>query len=118
MTSSENCDTILRAAGVEDLFDARVDGEVLAAQHLAGKPAPDSFLKAAEMLHVRPERSVVIEDAISGVTAGRQGGFGLVIGVARKANAGDLKAHGANLVVHDLAELLTRFPAKPLEPAA
>jgi beta-phosphoglucomutase family hydrolase len=118
VTSSENCETVLKAARVEDLFEARVDGEVLADQNLAGKPAPDSFLKAAEMLHVLPKRAVVVEDAISGVTAGAQGGFGLVIGVARKDNAEELKDHGADVVVKDLAELLTGFPAEPLEQAA
>jgi beta-phosphoglucomutase family hydrolase len=106
VTSSQNCQAVLRAAKVDDLFDARVDGDVLVEQVLAGKPAPDSFLKAAEMLGVMPERAAVIEDAISGVRAGAQGGFGLVIGVARKGNAEELKAHGAHVVVNDLAELL------------
>jgi beta-phosphoglucomutase family hydrolase len=106
VTSSQNCQAVLQAAKVDDLFDARVDGDVLVEQGLAGKPAPDSFLKAAEMLGVRPESAVVIEDAISGVRAGAQGGFGLVIGVARKGNAEELKAHGAQVVVDDLAELL------------
>lgn len=118
VTSSENCETVLKAAKVEDLFDARVDGQVLVNQQLAGKPAPDSFLKAAEMLQVLPERCIVIEDAISGVKAGAQGDFGLVIGVARKDNVDELKAHGANVVVHDLAELLSQFPTQPLKPAA
>jgi beta-phosphoglucomutase family hydrolase len=106
VTSSQNCQAVLHAAKVEDLFDARVDGDVLVKQGLAGKPAPDSFLKAAEMLGVIPERAAVIEDAISGVRAAAQGGFGLVIGVARKGNAEELKAHGAHIVVNDLAELL------------
>jgi len=107
VTSSQNCQAVLQAAKVDDLFDARVDGDVLAEQGLAGKPAPDSFLKAAAMLEVRPERAAVIEDAISGVEAGAAGNFGLVIGVARKGNAEELKAHGAHMVVDDLAELLT-----------
>ena len=98
--------------------DPVVDGNVIADQHLAGKPAPDSFLKAAEMLAVTPQRAVVIEDAISGVKAGAQGGFGLVIGVARKGNAEELKAQGAHIVVKDLAELLTGSVAWPIEPAA
>ena len=106
VTSSQNCEAVLQAAEVDDLFDARVDGDVLVEQGLAGKPAPDSFLKAAEMLGVMPERAAVIEDAISGVRAGAQGGFGLVIGVARKGNAEELKTHGAHVVVNDLAELL------------
>ena len=106
VTSSQNCQAVLQAAKVEDLFDARVDGDVLVEQGLAGKPAPDSFLKAAEMLGVMPERAAVIEDAISGVRAGAAGGFGLVVGVARRGNAEELKAHGAHIVVNDLAELL------------
>jgi beta-phosphoglucomutase-like phosphatase (HAD superfamily) len=118
VTSSQNCEDVLHAANVGDLFDARVDGKVLAAHNLAGKPAPDSFLKAAEMLHVAPKRAVVIEDAISGVQAGAQGGFGLVIGVNRKGNADELKANGANIVVDDLAELLTASIIQRLQPAA
>src|SRR5881296_3830921 len=106
VTSSQNCQTVLQAAGVGDLFDARVDGNVIAQQRLSGKPAPDSYLKAAEMLGVKPDRAVVIEDAISGVQAGARGRFGLVIGVARKDNVAELKAQGADVVVHDLAELL------------
>ncbi len=106
VTSSQNCQAVLEAAKVDDLFDARVDGDVLVEQGLAGKPAPDSFLKAAEMLGVMPERAAVIDDAISGVRAGAQGGFGLVIGVARRGNAEELKAHGAHVVVNDLAEFL------------
>jgi len=106
VTSSQNCQAVLQSAKVDDLFDARVDGDVLIEQALAGKPAPDSFFKAAEMLGVTPERAAVIEDAISGVEAGAEGGFGLVIGVARKGNAEELTAHGAHIVVNDLAELV------------
>jgi beta-phosphoglucomutase family hydrolase len=106
VTSSKNCQAVLQAAKVDDFFDARVDGDVLVEQNLAGKPAPDSFLRAAEMLGVAPDRAVVIEDAISGVRAGARGGFGLVIGVARKGNAEELKAQGADTVVNDLAELV------------
>ena len=76
------------------------------AQQLAGKPAPDAFLTAAKLLGVEPMRTVVIEDAISGVEAGSNGKFGLVIGVARKGNAEELKRHGAHLVVDDLSELV------------
>jgi beta-phosphoglucomutase-like phosphatase (HAD superfamily) len=75
-------------------------------QHLAGKPAPDTFLMAAKLLGVEPTRAVVIEDAISGVQAGVSGNFGLVIGVARKANAEELRHYGAHLVVNDLGELV------------
>src|SRR5215469_3419897 len=95
VTSSHNCETVLRAARIEDLFDARVDEVVISMQGLPGKPAPDSYLKAAEMLGVRPELAVVVEDAISGVQAGARGGFGLVIGVDRTGNAEELKANGA-----------------------
>src|SRR5262249_37489261 len=118
VTSSQNCEEVLQAAKVEDLFDARVDGNVIAEQHLAGKPAPDSFLKAAEMLHVSPERAVVVEDAISGVKAGHEGRFGLVIGVNRKNNAEELKTNGADIVVNYVAELLAGLLVQPLEPAA
>jgi beta-phosphoglucomutase-like phosphatase (HAD superfamily) len=90
----------------------------MASEGLAGKPAPDSFLRAAEMLGVRPESAVVIEDAISGVQAGARGGFGLVIGVDRKGNAEELKANGAQIIVRDLAELLTPDFTQPLRPAA
>jgi HAD superfamily hydrolase (TIGR01509 family) len=118
VTSSQNCETVLRAAKIDDLFDARVDGVVIAEHGLAGKPGPDSFLKAAEMLGVTPELAVVIEDAISGVQAGARGGFGLVIGVDRKGNADELKTNGARMVVQDLAELLSWDFGQPLEPAA
>jgi beta-phosphoglucomutase family hydrolase len=106
VTSSQNCDAVLRAAKLDDLFEVRVDGNLIQAQRLAGKPAPDTFLMAARLLGVEPARTVVIEDAISGVEAGSNGNFGLVIGVARKGNAEELKRHGAHLVVEDLGELV------------
>ena len=106
VTSSQNCTAVLRAAKLDDLFDVQVDGNTIHAQHLAGKPAPDTFLLAARLLGVEPTRAVVIEDAISGVQAGVKGKFGLVIGIARKGNTEELKHHGAHLVVDDLAELL------------
>ena len=106
VTSSQNCDAVLRAAKLDDLFEVRVDGNLIEAQRLAGKPAPDTFLIAAKQLGVEPIRTVVIEDAISGVEAGSNGKFGLVIGVARKGNAEELKRHGAHLVVEDLGELV------------
>jgi beta-phosphoglucomutase family hydrolase len=118
VTSSQNCRTVLQATGVENLFDARVDGLTMASEGLAGKPAPDSFLRAAEMLEVRPESAVVIEDAISGVQAGKRGRFGLVIGVDRKGNAEELKENGAQMIVRDLAELLPSDITQPLRPAA
>ena len=106
VTSSQNCDAVLRAIHLADLFDAKVDGNVIHEQHLAGKPAPDSFLEGAKRLGVDPARGVVVEDAISGVQAGQNGKFGLVIGVARKGNAEELKNHGADIVVNDLSEFL------------
>jgi beta-phosphoglucomutase family hydrolase len=106
VTSSQNCDTVLKAAKLDDCFDVRVDGNTVRAQHLAGKPAPDTYVMAAKLLGVEPIRSVVIEDAISGVQAGRKGNFGLVIGVARKGNAEELRRNGAHLVVNDLGELV------------
>jgi beta-phosphoglucomutase family hydrolase len=106
VTSSQNCTAVLKAAKLDDLFEVRVDGDTIDAQRLAGKPAPDTFLVAAQLLGVEPIRAVVIEDAISGVQAGVNGNFGLVIGIARKGNAEELKHHGAHLVVDDLAELL------------
>jgi beta-phosphoglucomutase family hydrolase len=106
VTSSRNCDTVLRAAKLEALFDVRVDGNTIHTQHLGGKPAPDMFLAAARLLGVDPARAVVVEDALSGVQAGSNGNFGLVIGVARKGNAEELRQHGAHVVVSDLAELL------------
>jgi beta-phosphoglucomutase-like phosphatase (HAD superfamily) len=118
VTSSQNCETVLHAAGVEDLFDARVDGLLMAAEGLAGKPSPDSFRKAAEMLGVPRRSAAVVEDALSGVQAGARGGFGLVIGVDRKGNAEELKANGAQIVVRDLAELLAWNFSQPLRPAA
>jgi beta-phosphoglucomutase family hydrolase len=106
VTSSQNCTAVLKSAKVDDFFDAQVDGNVIHAQHLAGKPAPDTFLMAAKLLGVEPAQAVVIEDALSGVEAGSAGGFGLVIGVARMGNAEELMQHGAHLVVNDLGELV------------
>lgn len=106
VTSSQNCTAVLRAARLDALFDAQVDGNLIQTLKLAGKPAPDAFLKAASLLEVEPARAVVIEDALSGVEAGAHGHFGLVIGVARKGNAEELRRHGADLVVNDLGDLL------------
>lgn len=106
VTSSQNCAAVLKAARLDDLFEVRVDGNSIHERGLAGKPAPDTYLVAAKLLGVEPIRAVVIEDAISGVQAGVNGNFGLVIGVARKGNAEELKHQGAHLVVEDLAELL------------
>jgi haloacid dehalogenase superfamily, subfamily IA, variant 3 with third motif having DD or ED/beta-phosphoglucomutase family hydrolase len=106
VTSSQNCTTVLRVVKLDDFFEVRVDGNTIEAERLAGKPHPDTFLMAARLLGVDPARTVVIEDAISGVEAGSNGSFGLVIGVARKGNAEELKRHGAHLVVDDLVELV------------
>jgi beta-phosphoglucomutase family hydrolase len=106
VTSSQNCTAVLQAVKLDHFFDAQVDGNVIHAEHLAGKPAPDSYLMAAKLLGVGPARAIVIEDALSGVEAGRNGNFGLVIGVARKGNADELRQHGAHLVVNDLGELV------------
>ena len=109
VTSSQNCTTVLKAAKLDGVFDAQVDGNTIRTQHLAGKPAPDTFLMGAKVLGVEPRRTVVIEDAISGVQAGASGKFGLVIGVARKGNAEELKQYGADLVVSDLGELASEI---------
>jgi alpha,alpha-trehalase len=106
VSSSRNCKPILETAGLLDLFDARVDGVDSARLNLEGKPAPDIFLEAAEELGVTPGQAVAIEDAISGVKAGRAGNFGLVVGVDRQGNQRKaLLKHGADQVVTDLAEL-------------
>ena len=106
VSSSKNCQAVLAAAALTGLFDTHVDGEVAARLHLPGKPAPDTFLHASEQLGVEPQRAVVVEDALSGVEAGRAGGFGLVIGIARHSEAAALKEHGADVVLNDLAEML------------
>ena len=106
VTSSRNCTIVLRAAGIDGMFDTQVDGRTIEEEGLAGKPAPDSFLLAARRLSVPPERAVVVEDAISGVQAGRDGRFGLVIGVDRHGDAEALCRHGAHVVVKDLADLI------------
>lgn len=106
VSSSKNCGPVLKAAGIADLFSVRVDGVTLVEMGLRGKPAPDSFLKAAELLGVAPARAVVVEDALSGVEAGRAGQFGLVLGVDREGQGAALIAHGADVVVGDLAELI------------
>jgi beta-phosphoglucomutase family hydrolase len=106
VSASENCEAILRRAGLLELFDARVTGIEAAALHLAGKPAPDTFLKAAELLDTAPARAAVFEDAISGVQAGRAGGFGLVVGVDRRGEGNMLAENGADVVTDDLRQFL------------
>jgi alpha,alpha-trehalase len=106
VSASKNCERVLAAAGIADLFDTRVDGVVAAATGLAGKPAPDTFLEGARRLGVDVDRAVVVEDAVSGVQAGKAGGFGLVIGVDRTGTPDALRDGGADLVVEDLGELI------------
>jgi beta-phosphoglucomutase family hydrolase len=106
VTASQNCEAVLKAVKLDNAFDVHIDGNTIHAQRLRGKPAPDTFLTAAKLLGVEPARAVVIEDAISGVEAGANGKFGLVIGVARAGNADELRRHGAHLTVTDLAELV------------
>jgi beta-phosphoglucomutase family hydrolase len=108
VSSSANCRDVLVAAGIEDLFEARIDGVVAVREHLRGKPAPDTFLAGARALGLEPQAAAVFEDALAGVAAGRAGGFGYVVGVDRAGQAEALKAHGADIVVEDLAELLDR----------
>jgi beta-phosphoglucomutase family hydrolase len=110
VSSSKNARTVLTAAGLGDRFEYVVDGVVAAAEHLAGKPAPDMFLRGAELLGVDPARTAVVEDAVSGVAAAAAGGFALVIGVDRGGHAEELRAHGAEVIVADLADTL---PADP-----
>jgi beta-phosphoglucomutase family hydrolase len=106
VSASANCADVLRAAGLTDLLEVRVDGVVAAAEGLRGKPEPDTFLAAARRLGVEPERAAVFEDAVAGVQAGRAGGFGAVVGVDRVDHADELRAGGASIVVKDLSELL------------
>lgn len=106
VSSSQNAPAVLEAAGLADRFPVVVDGAVARADGLPGKPAPDTFLAAAERLGVARERSVVLEDAESGVAAGRAGAFGLVVGVDRGAGEETLTRRGADIVVADLAELI------------
>lgn len=106
VSSSRNCTEVLRAARLQGLFDAQVDGNVAHARGLAGKPAPDTYLEAARMLSMTPPQSAVYEDALAGVAAGRAGGFGFVIGIDRAGQAAALRQHGADIVVKDLADLI------------
>lgn len=106
VSASKNTPIVLQVAGLEDLFEVRVDGNVAAARGLPGKPKPDTFLAAARELGVDPEHCAVFEDATSGVEAGRAGRFGLVVGVNRADQAEALREHGADMVVNDLSELL------------
>jgi beta-phosphoglucomutase family hydrolase len=106
VSSSTNCHDVLRAAGIDGLFDAVIDGVVAEREHLTGKPAPDTFLAGARALGVEPHAAAVFEDALAGVEAGHAGRFGVVIGVNRTGQADALREHGADVVVDDLADLL------------
>lgn len=105
VSSSGNCRAVMAAAGIEELFEVTVDGVTAAERGLRGKPEPDTFIEAASALGSKPGRSIIIEDAAAGVAAGARGGFGLVIGVARKRNENELLSNGADVVVSDLGEL-------------
>ena len=106
VSSSTNCRDVLAAAGIQELFDAIIDGVVAERDHLNGKPAPDTFLAGARALGVPPAHAAVFEDALAGVEAGRGGHFGFVVGVDRVDQAEALRAHGADIVVSDLRDLL------------
>ncbi len=104
-SSSKNCKKVLETAGLIDLFETRVDGIVSAELGLKGKPEPDIFTTACDNLGVAYDRSVVVEDAVSGVQAGAAGGFGLTLGIAREGNVGELRKNGADIVIEDMADL-------------
>ncbi|MEH0819179.1 MULTISPECIES: beta-phosphoglucomutase family hydrolase [unclassified Micromonospora] len=106
VSASANCRDVVASAGLEPLLEARVDGLVARAEGLRGKPHPDTFLAGAKLLGVDPANAAVFEDALAGVAAGRAGGFGYVVGVDRVGQADELRAHGADIVVTDLSDLL------------
>jgi beta-phosphoglucomutase family hydrolase len=106
VSSSSNTREVLEITGLDKFVQQRVDGVTLREEHIAGKPAPDSFLRAAELLDVKPAEGAVFEDAFAGVEAGQSGGFGVVVGVDRVGQAEALRRKGADIVVADLAELL------------
>lgn len=110
VSSSANAVDVLQAAGLLGRPDVIVDGVVAADRGLAGKPDPATFLEAAEALGIAPPHGVVVEDAISGVRAGRAGGFGLVIAVAREVDPDDLASAGAHRVIADLSEIVDELP--------
>ena len=106
VSSSANTREVLEVTGLDRFVQQRVDGVTLREEHIAGKPAPDSFLRAAQLLDVPPAAAAVFEDALSGVEAGHAGNFGYVVGVDRVGQADELRSHGADVVVTDLADLL------------
>ncbi|PLW96181.1 MAG: beta-phosphoglucomutase [Marinilabiliales bacterium] len=104
-TSSKNCDAVLQATGLTGIFEAQIDGIYSAANNLSGKPDPDIFTTAADKIGVPYDQAIVVEDAVSGVMAGKRGNFGLVLGVAREDNAEELEKNGADIVVEDLGDI-------------
>jgi beta-phosphoglucomutase family hydrolase len=108
VSSSANTREVLKSVGIEDLFEAVVDGLVAKREGLPGKPAPDTFVAGARALGAEPSQSVVFEDALAGVEAGRAGSFGYVVGVDRTGQREALAEHGADIVVDDLSELIER----------
>jgi beta-phosphoglucomutase family hydrolase len=106
VSSSANTKLVLETTGLDQCVEGRIDGVTLAERHIAGKPKPDSFLAGAELAGVGPSQAAVFEDALAGVAAGRAGNFGYVVGVDRVGQAKELKEHGADVVVKDLADLL------------
>jgi trehalose 6-phosphate phosphatase len=113
VSSSHHCAEVIEVVGLTALFEVRIDGHEIDRLRLPGKPAPDAFVEAARRLTVEPRRAIVIEDALSGVRAGRAGGFGLVIGINRRNQAQALRDLGADVVVNDLGELLPGSTESP-----
>lgn len=107
VSSSANTREVLEVTGLDKFVQHRVDGVTMREENIVGKPAPDSFLRAAQLLGVKPEEAAVFEDALAGVAAGRAGNFGVVIGVDRVGQSDALLANGADVVVTDLAELIS-----------
>jgi len=112
VSSSANTQQVLDSAGIAGLFDVRVDGQIAKERGLRGKPAPDTFLAAAQELHVPASQAVVFEDAVAGVEAGHAGHFAFVVGVDRVGHAAELRQHGADVAVQDVASLLTMDATK------
>jgi beta-phosphoglucomutase family hydrolase len=107
VSSSANTREVLEVTGLDKFVQQRVDGVTMREEHIEGKPAPDSYLRAGELLGVQPAEAAVFEDALAGVEAGKRGNFGCVVGVDRVGQAEALRRNGASIVVTDLAELLS-----------
>ena len=104
-SSSKNCKPVLKAAGLLELFETRVDGVISVELNLKGKPEPDIFTTACDNLHVNYNKAIIVEDAVSGVQAGAKGNFGLVLGIARENNEDELMENGADIVIRDFSEI-------------